>query len=154
MQVQTSTCKYIPVHTSTYILACTLKLYTSIDLVVLIALKNRVFHDLTHKRPTQHVNDFLSSSAVHLNPFCIGIYQYIQVCTGTYVYVRVRTSTYWYVLVCTCVQKQSCRARAHLGWTFSASWHWIFSLLAQEAVPEALSTIGTYLSDGPGSIAW
>jgi len=97
---------------------------------------------------------FLSSSAVHLNPFCISIYQYIQVCTGTYVYIWVRTSTYWYVLVCTCVQKRSCRARAHLGWTFSASWHWFFSLLAQEAVPEALSTTGTFLSDGPGSIAW
>ena len=97
---------------------------------------------------------FLSSSAVHLNPFCISIYQYIQVCTGTYVYIWVRTSTYWYVLVCTCVQKRSCRARAHLGWTFSASWHWFFSLLAQEAVPEALSTTATFLSDSPGSIAW
>ncbi len=70
---------------------------------------------------------FLSSSAVHLNPFCISIYQYIQVCTGTHVYIWVCTGTYWYVLVCTCVQKRSCRARAHLGWTFSASWHWAFA---------------------------
>ena len=49
---------------------------------------------------------FLSSSAVHLNPFCISIDPYIQVYTGTNVYVRnvyvrVRTSTYWYVQVCT-----------------------------------------------------
>ncbi len=48
---------------------------------------------------------FFSSSAVHLNPFCISIYQYIQVYTGTYVYVLVCPSTYWYILICTGVQK-------------------------------------------------
>jgi hypothetical protein len=45
---------------------------------------------------------FLSSSAVHLNPFCISIYQYIQVCTVhtcMYKYVLVRTGMYWYVPV-------------------------------------------------------
>jgi hypothetical protein len=42
---------------------------------------------------------FLSSSAVHVNPFCISIYQYIQVCTGTYKYVLVHTFIYEYVLV-------------------------------------------------------
>jgi hypothetical protein len=67
------------------------------------------------------------------------LFQYIPVHTRIYWYVRVCTSTYWYVLaystyqycmywyivhtryvlVCTWVQKQSCRARALLGWTCS-----------------------------------
>ncbi len=71
----------------------------------------------------------------HLNPLCISIYQYIKVYTSMYVYVP--DCMYWhivhtrYVLVCTCVQKRSCRARAHLGWTFSAC---SLLILAQVAV--------------------
>jgi hypothetical protein len=41
---------------------------------------------------------FLSSSAVHLNPFCI-TYKYRLVHTSTYQYIPVCTHTYWFILV-------------------------------------------------------